>query len=84
MGKPLIEALDDPGVAYDLSSLLAVTSSAALFSAPVKDKFFDHFPNLVIVDAVGSSESGNNGMATMSKGGTAMKSGPTVWSSATP
>ncbi len=78
MGKPLIEALDDPGAAYDLSSLLAVTSSAALFSAPVKDEFFRHLPDIVIVDAVGSSESGNNGMATMTKGGTAMKSGPTV------
>jgi len=78
MGKPLIEALDEPGADYDLSSLLAVTSSAALFSAPVKDEFFKHFPNLVIVDAIGSSESGNNGMATMTKGETAMKSGPTV------
>lgn len=78
MGKPLIEALDEPGVDYDLSSLLAVTSSAALFSAPVKDEFFRHLPNIVIVDAIGSSESGNNGMATMTKGGTAMKSGPTV------
>ena len=78
MGKPLIEALDEPGTNYDLSSLLAVTSSAALFSAPVKDEFFRHFPNLVIVDAVGSSESGNNGMATLTKGNTAMKSGPTV------
>ena len=78
MGKPLIEALDEPGADYDLSSLLAVTSSAALFSAPVKDEFFRHFPNLVIVDAIGSSESGNNGMATMTKGETAMKSGPTV------
>ena len=78
MGKPLIEALDEPGADYDLSSLLAVTSSAALFSAPVKDEFFKHFPNLVIVDAIGSSESGNNGMATMTKGNTAMKSGPTV------
>jgi acyl-CoA synthetase (AMP-forming)/AMP-acid ligase II len=78
MGKPLIEALDDPGASYDLSSLLAVTSSAALFSAPVKDEFFKHLPDIVIVDAVGSSESGNNGMVTMGKGGTAMKSGPTV------
>ena len=78
MGKPLVEALDEPGVDYDLSSLLAVTSSAALFSAPVKDEFFRHLPDIVIVDAIGSSESGNNGMATMTKGGTAMKSGPTV------
>ncbi len=78
MGKPLVEALDEPGVSYDLSSLMALTSSAALFSAPVKDAFFEHFPNLLITDAVGSSETGNNGMAVMGKGATAMKSGPTV------
>lgn len=78
MGKPLIEALDEPGASYDLSSLFVVTSSAALFSAPVKDEFFRHLPDIMIIDAIGSSESGNNGMATMVKGGTAMKSGPTV------
>jgi acyl-CoA synthetase (AMP-forming)/AMP-acid ligase II len=78
MGKPLIEALDDPGASYDLSSLLAVTSSAALFSSPVKDEFFNHLPNIAIIDAIGSSESGNNGMATVTKGDTTMKSGPTV------
>jgi acyl-coenzyme A synthetase/AMP-(fatty) acid ligase len=78
MGKPLVEALDDPGASYDLSSLLAVTSSAALFSAPVKDAFFEHFPNLVIIDAVGSSESGNNRMTTLTKGHTTTRSGPTV------
>ncbi|MHB1710439.1 MAG: acyl-CoA synthetase [Acidimicrobiales bacterium] len=78
MGKPLIEALDDPGASYDLSSLYAVVSSAALFSAPVKDEFFRHLPNIVITDAVGSSESGNNGITIVGKGNTAMKSGPTV------
>jgi acyl-CoA synthetase (AMP-forming)/AMP-acid ligase II len=78
MGKPLVEALDDEGASYDLSSLLAVTSSAALFSAPVKDEFFKHLPNIVIVDAIGSSESGNNGMVTLNKDNTAMRSGPTV------
>jgi 3-oxocholest-4-en-26-oate---CoA ligase len=78
MGKPLVEALDDPGASYDLSSLMAITSSAALFSAPVKDEFFRHLPNIIIVDAIGSSESGNNGMVTMGKDNTAMKSGPTV------
>jgi len=78
MGKPLVEALDDPGHAYDLSSLYAVTSSAALFSAPVKDEFFRHLPNILIIDAIGSSESGNNGMITVGKDNTAMKSGPTV------
>jgi acyl-CoA synthetase (AMP-forming)/AMP-acid ligase II len=78
MGKPLVETLDEPDVSYDLSTLMALTSSAALFSAPVKDEFFRHLPNLLIIDAIGSSESGNNGMVTMGKGNTAMKSGPTV------
>lgn len=78
MAKPLVEALDDPGASYDLSSLVAVVSSAALFSAPVKDQFFEHLPNILITDAVGSSEGGNNGLTVIGKDDTAMKSGPTV------
>jgi acyl-CoA synthetase (AMP-forming)/AMP-acid ligase II len=78
MGKPLIESLRDDGVDYDLSSLLAVVSSAALFSSPVKDEFFSTLPNIVITDAIGSSEGGNNGMTVVTAGNTAMKSGPTV------
>jgi 3-oxocholest-4-en-26-oate---CoA ligase len=80
MGKPLIEALDDPGISYDLSSLIGLTSSAALFSPAVKDNFFRQFPNLIMTDAVGSSESGNNGLSVVQPGATAMKSGPTVTS----
>jgi acyl-CoA synthetase (AMP-forming)/AMP-acid ligase II len=78
MAKPLVETLDEPGTDYDMSSLLAVVSSAALFSAPVKDQFFVHLPDILITDAIGSSESGNNGMTIISKDNTAMKSGPTV------
>ena len=78
MGKPLIEALDDPGTSHDLSSLFGMTSSAALFSSPVKDQFFRHFPNMIMTDAIGSSEGGNNGLVMVKAGETAMKSGPTV------
>ncbi len=78
MGKPLIESLSEPGVSYDLSSLIGITSTAALFSPSVKDAFFTHFPNLVMTDAVGSSEGGNNGISMIKPGGTAMRSGPTV------
>ena len=78
MGKPLIESLDDVGTHHDLSSLYAVVSSAALFSSPVKDEFFARLPNIMITDAIGSSESGNNGMSIITPGHTAMKSGPTV------
>ena len=78
MGKPLIESLDDPGTHHDLSTLYAVVSSAALFSSPVKDQFFARLPDIMISDAIGSSESGNNGMSIVRPGHTAMKSGPTV------
>ncbi|HVT41602.1 MAG TPA: acyl-CoA synthetase [Acidimicrobiales bacterium] len=79
MGKPMVETLAAaPKGTYDLSTLLAVVSSAALFSAPVKDQFFTELPNLVITDAVGSSEGGNNGLTVVTAGNTAMKSGPTV------
>ena len=78
MGKPLIETLDEPDVNYDLSSLIGFTSTAALFSPSVKDEFFRHFPNLVMTDAIGSSESGNNGITHVKPGETAMKGGPTV------
>ncbi|HZU80700.1 MAG TPA: AMP-binding protein, partial [Acidimicrobiales bacterium] len=78
MGRPLIEALEQEGAQYDLSSLIGLTSTAALFSPSVKDQFFDHFPNLVMTDAIGSSEGGNNGLSMIKPGGTTMKSGPTV------
>ncbi|HUO47511.1 MAG TPA: acyl-CoA synthetase [Acidimicrobiales bacterium] len=80
MGKPLIEALDEEEAHYDLSSLFGMTSSAALFSPAVKDEFFRHFPNLIMTDAIGSSEGGNNGLSIIKAGETAMKSGPTVTS----
>ena len=78
MGRPLIEALDERGVDYDLSSLVAVSSTAAVFSPSVKDQFFERFPNLVLSDSIGASESGANGYSLVQRGKTAMKGGPTV------
>jgi acyl-CoA synthetase (AMP-forming)/AMP-acid ligase II len=76
MGRPLIEALE--GATYDTSSLLALSSTAAIFSPSVKEQFFAHFPNLVLSDAIGSSETGANGHIQLAAGATAMKGGPTV------
>ncbi len=78
MGKPLVETLAQRGSDYDLSSLLAVVSTAALFSAPVKDEFFRVLPNIAMTDAIGSSETGSNGMTMVTPGNTKMRSGPTV------
>jgi acyl-CoA synthetase (AMP-forming)/AMP-acid ligase II len=79
MARPLIEALDAPGAKFDVSSLVVLSSSAAVFSPSVKDDFFRHFPNLIMTDAIGASESGTNGILMVKKGDTAMKGGgPTV------
>jgi acyl-CoA synthetase (AMP-forming)/AMP-acid ligase II len=79
MGRPLIESLDhEPSRSRDLSSLLSLSSTAAVFSPSVKDQFFDRFPDLVMTDAIGSSEGGANGIVIVEKGKTAMQGGPTV------
>jgi acyl-CoA synthetase (AMP-forming)/AMP-acid ligase II len=82
MGRPLIEALEAleaRGDEVDLSSLLSLSSTAAVFSPTVKDRFLERFPNLVLTDSIGATESGFNGMITVSKDHTAMKGGgPTV------
>jgi acyl-CoA synthetase (AMP-forming)/AMP-acid ligase II len=78
MARPLIEALAAPDARWNLASLRLLTSSAATFSPAVKDQFFQRFPDLVMIDAVGSSESGNNGMVIVQPGATAMRGGPTV------
>ena len=74
MGRPLADALDARGTA-GLESLKLVTSTAAVFSPTVKDHFFRHFPNLIIVDGVGASEVGGNGLLLCTKGNTRMLGG---------
>ena len=79
MARPLIEALDEePSKSRDLSSLISLSSTAAVFSPSLKDQYLDRFPNLVLTDAIGSSEGGANGVVIVQKGHTAMKGGPTV------
>ena len=80
MARPLLDAWKEMVAAKDapdVSSLFAVSSSAVLFSQTCKDEFLDNFPNLIITDAIGSSESGANGITMVSKGAK-MQGGPTV------
>jgi acyl-CoA synthetase (AMP-forming)/AMP-acid ligase II len=60
MARPIIEALIEGG--YDGSSLYAVSSSAALFSPSVKEQYLQHLPNIMLTDAIGSSETGFAGI----------------------
>ena len=59
MARPLIEAYGDGD--YDGSSLVAIASSAAIFSRPVKERWMAAFPNAFFTDSVGSSETGFQG-----------------------
>ncbi len=67
MGRPLIEALDEPGVSYDLSSLIVITSTAAVFSPSVKLQYIERFPTVMLMDATGSSEQGFTGLSMVTK-----------------
>jgi acyl-coenzyme A synthetase/AMP-(fatty) acid ligase len=76
MARPLIEAYRHGG--YDASSIVAISSHAALFSPSVKQEYLDALPNVVITDAIGSSESGFTGIGMVVKGSTPSTDGPRV------
>ncbi len=78
MARPLIEALEAEPERWDLSQLISLSSSAALFSQSVKDRYLDRLPSLIITDSIGSTESGFNGITYASKGAKPAAGGPTV------
>ena len=76
MARPLIEADREGG--YDASSVVAISSHAALFSPSVKEEYLAALPNVVITDAIGSSEAGFNGLGMVARGSRPSKDGPRV------
>jgi acyl-CoA synthetase (AMP-forming)/AMP-acid ligase II len=74
MARPLLDALEashegaEGKEAYDLSSLFLLASTAALFSASIKEKFLELLPNRIITDSIGSSETGFGGTSIVAKG----------------
>ena len=75
MARPLVEAYAQGD--YDASSLVAVSSSAALFSPAVKDACAKALPDAVITEAIGSTETGFAGISFVSPG-EPHRGGPTV------
>lgn len=73
MAIPLLDALERHD--YDLSSLVSFSSTAAVFSPAVKDRLFELLPDVFVTEAVGSSESGFNGIRLIEKGKTATADG---------
>jgi acyl-CoA synthetase (AMP-forming)/AMP-acid ligase II len=76
MARPMIEAFKADG--YDVSSVLAISSSAALFSQSVKNEYLELLPNTVITDAIGSSETGFMGIGMITKDSEQGIGGPRV------
>ena len=76
MGRPLCDALPaafEKGL--DLSSLFVFSSTASVFSASIKDTILEYLPNLFLIDAVGSSETGATGVNIHTKDGKLKDSG---------
>ncbi len=63
MARPLADRLTQSFDDYDVSSVVALASTAAIFSRSVKDQLKEKLPNLIITDSLGSSETGFNGTA---------------------
>lgn len=65
MVRPMLDEMRRTGA--DTSSVFMVSSGAALFSPSVKAEFFELRPDLMIMDAFGSSESGFGGLGMVTK-----------------
>jgi len=66
MGRPLVEELERGS--YDLSGLLALVSGGAALNSALKDRFLEQVPHAIVLDAVGSSETGAQMGHTSAKG----------------
>ncbi len=59
--RPLLAALDEHPGKWDLSSLVMVISSGAMWSEPVKERLLAHHRAMLLVDAFSSSEALGHG-----------------------
>jgi 3-oxocholest-4-en-26-oate---CoA ligase len=83
MARPLADALEKMQGEVDLSSLFSFSSTAAIFSQTVKEQLGALLPEgLVMSDAIGSTESGMNGIRFVQKGDAPKEGITTVMASA--
>ncbi|HEX3675065.1 MAG TPA: acyl-CoA synthetase [Rhizomicrobium sp.] len=69
--KPLLRALDEEPGRYDLSSMMTMTSSGAMWSVEVKRGLLKHMPQLSLADSFASTEAMGMGASVMTKDGEA-------------
>ena len=61
-GRPLVDQLEaaaEKGEPYDVSSLLLVASGGAPLNSTLKDRILAQLPTVMVMDAVGASETGS-------------------------
>ncbi len=68
MARPLADSLEQLHEELDLSSLVSIGSSAAIFSQSIKDQLMKLLPNILVVDSIGATETGMNGIKIAEKG----------------
>ena len=56
--RPLLDAWDDAGGGFDVSSLFSIGSGGAPMTAAVRERVLRTFPNVLLTDGYGSSETG--------------------------
>jgi fatty-acyl-CoA synthase len=70
--RPLLAVLEEHPGRWDLSSVMMMISSGAMWSEPVKQQLLSHHPGMLLVDAFSSSEALGMGVS-VSGGGSAAK-----------
>ena len=65
-GRPLVEELENG--THDTSSMLLVVSGGAPLNSTIKDRFLAAMPSVMIMDAVGASETGSQMSHTSAAG----------------
>jgi fatty-acyl-CoA synthase len=69
--RPLLSALGESPGKWDLSSLMMVVSSGAMWSEPIKQELLTHHAGMLLVDAFSSSEALGMGISISGAGNAA-------------
>src|ERR1700691_839675 len=69
--RPLLAALDEHPGKWDMSSLIMIISSGAMWSEPVKEGLLAQHPAMLLVDAFSSSEALGMGVSVSASGAAA-------------
>ena len=67
--KPIIKAIDENPGRWDISSLIAVSSSGVMWSQETKERLLEIHPGMLLLDAFSSSEAVGMGQSVSSAGG---------------